>query len=336
MVLLWLGVEPHTRRDQEKLGIALQRMMADDPSLAMRTDVDGTTMVGVSSEEHLYAVVNQLVDRFDVDAAVRDVQIAYKETVTRAAQGEFKYIKHSGGRGQYAHVQVRIEPGEPGSGCVFENAIIGGAIPAPMIPSVKEAVDEVLQRGILAGYPIDDVNVTLYDGSYHEQDSSEAAFKIAGNLACAAAVRRAKPILLEPIMNVSVTIPTMRERLVVDSLRTRGAAGFQESAEIVAGLSTTTLSTFVPLSQMFGYSDELRVHSEGLGTFTMTFSHYAPAILSEDDGDRAADVTAPLRPRTPPLVLGASVPEPRDYEPSIASSVDWTLRACYNTPRWPK
>jgi elongation factor G len=311
MVLLWLGIDPQTKQDQERLGVALQRLLADDSSLAVKTGADGAVMIGAASEERLDSAVNQLVHRFGVEAAIKNIEIAYKETVTRAAEGESKYARQSGGRGQYAHVKIRVEPGETGSGCVFENAIVGGTIPTRMIPAIEEAIDEVIDRGVLAGYPLDDVRVTVYDGSYHDVDSSEAAFKVAGRLAFVEAAHRAKPILLEPIMRVSVVAPPEYRGRVIDGLRARGAASQLFSEEVV-GTGTMTTSTFVLLSQMFGYGRDLRARTDRQGTFTLVFSHYAPAILSEDDGDRASDVRVPLRPRTPPLILRASVPEPRD------------------------
>jgi elongation factor G len=313
MILLWLGIEPHTGRDQEKLGVALLQLMADDPLLAVKTRADGTVMLGAPDEDRLEAVADQLVRRFGVAAAVKSLDIAYKETLTRAANGESKYEVTSGGRGQYAHVKVRVEPGEPGSGCVFgfEKAILGDAIPERMIPSVEEGIAEAIDGGVLAGYPIDDVHVIVYDGSYDDVDSSEAAFKIAGRLAFIDAARRAKPILLEPIMTVSVVTPFRYESRVMDWLRPR-RAGFQGYGEAINASEILSISILAPLSQMFGYDAELRARTDHQGSFTMTFSHYAPAILSEDDGDRAADVTAPLHPSTPPLILRAAGPEPRD------------------------
>jgi elongation factor G len=309
MILLWLGIVPHGRADAENLGQGLARLISDDPSLAMKTADDGVVMIGAVSEEQLDAVVDVLVG-FGVEAAVNKIEVAYKEGLTAAAEGEAKYVTPSGGRGQYAHVKLRVEPGEAGSGYVLENAV-AGAIPERMIPSVDEGIREGLDRGVLAGYPIDDVRVTVYDGSYHDVDSSEAAFKMAGVLAFRDAARKARPILLEPIMNVSVVVPPEYERRVNDVLRERGA-GFQSFREEVVGSDTVTISTLVPLSQMFSYGSDLRAHTDGLGMFRMTFSHYAPAILSGDDGDREADVTAPLRPRTPLRTLRASVPEPKD------------------------
>ena len=311
MVLLWLRIVPHTNRDQEKLGVALGHLMTDDQSLAVKSGADGAVMIGAPSEDQLEATVTQLVRRFGVAAAVKSLEIAYKETLTRAAQGESTYVKQSGGRRHYAHVKLRVEPREPGSGCVFENAIVGGAIPKRMITSIEEGVDEIIDRGVLAGYPVHDVGVTVSDGSYHDIDSSEEAFKMAGRLAFIDAARRAKPILLEPIMTVSVVTPFRYESRVMDWLRSR-RAGFQMYGETIDANEMLSISILAPLSQMFGYAAELRARTDHQGTVTMTFSHYAPAMLSEDDGDRAADVTAPLHPRTPPLILRAAVPEPRD------------------------
>jgi elongation factor G len=313
VVLLWLRIVPHTNRDQEKLGVALGHLMAHDGSLAVKSGADGAVMIGAPSEDQLEAIVTELVRRFGVAAAVKSLEIAYKETLTRAADGESEYAVPLGGRGQYAHVKLRVEPGEPGSGCVFDfrKAILGDAIPERMISSVEEGIAEAIYCGVLSGYPIDDIRLAVYDGSYDDVASSEAAFKIAGRLAFIDAARRAKPILLEPIMTVSVMIPHHHESRVMDGLRARGA-GFQSFGEEDAEHSMMTISTLVPLSRMFGYGAELTAQSWGHGTFSMAFSHYAPAILSEDDGDRAADVRAPLRPRTPPLILRASVPEPRD------------------------
>ena len=269
-------------------------------------------MLGTPDEDQLEAVVDKLVRRFGVQAAVKSLEIAYKETLTQVAEGESKYAMLSGGSSQYAHVKLRVGPREPGSGCVFESmiAILGDAIPERMIPSVEEGVAEAIDSGVLAGYPIDDVHVTVYDGSY-DVDSSEAAFKIAGRLAFIDAARRAKPILLEPMMTVSVVTPFRYESRVVDWLRPR-RAGFQMYREAIDASEMLSISILAPLSQMLGYGAQLRERTYHQGTITMTFSHYAPAIFSEDDGDRAADVTAPLHPRTPPLILRAAVPEPRD------------------------
>jgi elongation factor G len=312
MILLWLAIEPHTDRDQEKLGLALQQLLADNPLLAVKSRAYGIVMLGASDEDQLAAVADQLVRRFGVGAAVKSLEIAYKETLTRPADGESEYAVQLDGRRQYAHVKLRVEPGAPGSGCVFkfDNAILGDAIPERMIPSVEEVIAEGIDRGVLAGYPIDDVHVAVYDGSYDDVDSSEAAFTIAGRLAFIDAARRAKPILIEPIMIVSVVTPFRYQSRVMDWLRPR-RAGFLMNAKAIDASDTLSITILAPLSQLFGFRAELRARAAE-GTVTMAFSHYAPAAFSEDDGDRAADVTAPLHPRTPPLILRAAVPEPRD------------------------
>ena len=314
MILLWLGIVPHNKVSADKLRRGLAKLMANDRSMTVKTAADGVVMIGAESEEQLDAGVDVLVHGFGVEAAVDRIEVDYKEGLTHAAEGEAKHVTREGGRSQYAHVKLRVEPGDPGSGNAFENAVAGGAIPERMIPSIDVGIREGLDRGVLAGYPIDDVRVTVYDGSYHEVDSSEAAFRMAGILAFRDAALKARPILLEPIMRVSVVVPPDYERRVNDGLRERGA-GFQSFSESVADsetIETMTISALVPLSKMFGYGLELRARTDGLGRFRMTFSHYAPAILSGEDGDRWADVTAPLRPRTPLRALRASVPEPED------------------------
>ena len=286
MVLIWLGIDPRTDVDRKALALALPQVMAEDPSLVIKSSANGMVTIGASSEDQLETAVNQLVHRFGVEADVSDIHIAYKEAVTRAAEGEWKLLAPPRPDGHpYAHVRIRVEPGETGSGRVFENAIAGGAIPERMIASVKEGVDEILDRGVLAGHPIDDVRVTLCAGSYHDVESSEAAFRMAGRLAFVEAANCAKPILLEPIMSVTVVTPFRYESRVMDWLRPR-RAGFHMFSEAIDASDMLSISILAPLSQMFGYGAELRARTVGQGTFTMTFSHYAPAILSEDDGDR--------------------------------------------------
>jgi elongation factor G len=309
MVLLRLGIVPLTKEDQARLALALPRLIAEDSSLSIRTGADGTAMIGAASEDQLDWVVNQLVHRFGVEAAITNAEIAYKETLTRPAEGESRYAKQSGGRGEYAHVKLRVEPGDAGSGCVFENAIVGGAIPQQMIPAVEAGVDDVIDCGVVAGYPIDDIRVTVYDGSYHDVDSSEAAFRIAARLAFVDGARRARPIVLEPIMRVSVVTPSAYESRVADGLRLRGAV-LPSSSEPTDAAGTMTISTVVPLSQTFGYARDLTARTDRQGTFTMVFSHYAPASFGADEDDRAAGVPAPRRPRMPPRILRAAMPEP--------------------------
>ena len=312
MVLLWLGLTPKRKADEEKLGRGLQVLMGSDTSLAVKTrQSDGATMVGAESEAHLEHIIDRLVHEFDVEAGVTRLEIAYKEALTCGAYGEAKYAKQSGGRGQYGHVKIELQPGEPGSGFVFDNAIAGGAIPGNFVKPIAEGLREACEHGVLAGYPIEDVHVTLYDGSYHDVDSSPMAFKVAAAMAFQDAAKKAKPALLEPIMNVSVEVPPEYGSRVVDALSQRGARA-QWFGGAMAGRGTRIVFTQLPLSQSFGYTTELRIRTDGHGKLTMTFSHYAPATLSEDDGDRDANVRSPLSPRTPPLILRASVPEPTD------------------------
>jgi elongation factor G len=317
MILLWLRIEPKSKADQEKLGRGLQMMMAGEPSTAVRTAPDGTVMLGATSEAHLEALVDRLAREFCVEAAVSRPEIAYKEALTVSAAGDAKWAKRSGGRGQYAHVTIRVEPGQQGSGFVFENAIFSGAIPEEFVPAIREGIAETLDRGVLAGYPIDDVHVTLYDGSYHEVDSSAAAFKIAGGLAFVQAAKKGHPVLLEPFMHVSITVPRGLKSRVNDALEARRGEQFllndgrSESGD--PGLARrVTITAELPLSQLFGFDFELRRRTEGLATCSMQFSHYGPATTAGDDGDRAATVMEPRRPRTPLRTRSAAVPEPED------------------------
>src|SRR5262245_7695106 len=203
-----LAIEPKTKADQEKLGVGLQKLMAEDPTFRVNTDQQtGQTIIRGMGELHLEIIVDRLKREFNVEAAVGKPQVAYKETLTRSADGEMKYAKQTGGRGQYGHAKIHVHPGEPGTGYVFANEIKGGAIPKEFIKPIDEGIKEALTRGVLAGYPIDDVKVELYDGSYHEVDSSEMAFKIAGSMAFQDAAKKAKPVLLEPVMRVEVVVP---------------------------------------------------------------------------------------------------------------------------------
>ncbi len=315
MVLLWLGIDPKTRAEGERLGIALVSLMATDPSLAVRSAADGQVMLGAGSDTHLEAIVDRLVHEFGVEAGISKLEIAYKEALTVSAAGEAKYAKQSGGRGQYAHVKIRVHPGRQGSGFVFENVIGGGAIREEFVAPVEEGIAEMLDRGVLAGYPIDDVHVTLYDGSSHELDSSAAAFKIAGALAFVQAAKKAHPVLLEPFMRVSITVPPWEESHVNDALNARRGEplflndGRSESGD--SGLaSRVTISAELPLSQLFGFDFELRRRTAGLAVCSMEFSHYGPATTAGDDGDRDTPVREPKPSRTPPRLLRASAPEP--------------------------
>ena len=257
-----LAIEPKTKADQEKLGTGLQKLMAEDPTFRVNTDQQtAQTIIRGMGELHLDIIVDRLKREFNVEASVGKPQVAYKETLTRPADGEMKYAKQTGGRGQYGHCKIHLYPGEPGSGYVFENEIVGGAIPKEFIKPIDEGIKEALTRGVLAGYPIDDVRVELYDGSYHDVDSSEMAFKIAGSMAFQDAAKKAKPVLLEPVMRVEVVVPKEYMGDVMGNLSSR--RGQIQSQEDRGG--TQIISARVPLSEMFGYATDLRSRTQGQG-----------------------------------------------------------------------
>jgi elongation factor G len=269
-----LAIEPKTKADQEKLGAGMQKLMAEDPTFRVKTDqATGEVVIAGMGELHLEIIVDRLKREFNVEASVGRPQVAYKETLTRPADGEMKYAKQTGGRGQYGHVKIHLFPGEPGSGFVFENEISGGAIPKEYIKPVEEGIREALTRGVLAGYPVDDVRIELYDGSFHEVDSSEMAFKIAGSMAFQDAAKKAKPVLLEPIMRVEVVVPKDYMGDVMGNLSSR--RGHIQSQEDRGG--TQIVNARVPLSEMFGYATDLRSRTQGRATYSMHFDRYEPA-----------------------------------------------------------
>jgi len=276
-----LAIEPKTKGDQEKLGVGLSKLMAEDPTFRVKTD-DQTGQVVISGmgELHLEIIVDRLKREFNVEASVGKPQVAYKETLTRPADGEMKYAKQTGGRGQYGHAKIHLFPGEPGTGYIFENEIVGGSIPREFIKPIDEGIKEALTRGVLAGYPIDDVRVVLYDGSYHDVDSSEMAFKIAGSMAFQDAAKKAKPVLLEPIMRVEVVVPKDYLGDVMGDLASR--RGRIQSQEDRGG--TQIINARVPLSEMFGYATDLRSRTQGRATYSMHFDRYeqAPSNVSEE------------------------------------------------------
>jgi elongation factor G len=276
-----LAIEPKTKTDQEKLGVGLQKLMAEDPTFRVNTDIQtGQVIIHGMGELHLEIIVDRLKREFAVEATVGKPQVAYKETLTRAADGEMKYAKQTGGRGQYGHVKIHLFPGEPGTGYIFENETTGGSIPKEFIKPIDEGIKEALTRGILAGYPIDDVRIELYDGSYHDVDSSEMAFKIAGSMAFQDAAKKARPVLLEPIMRVEVVVPKEHMGDVMGNLSSR--RGQIQSQEDRGG--TQIIQARVPLSEMFGYSTDLRSRTQGRATYSMHFDRYeqAPSSTSEE------------------------------------------------------
>jgi elongation factor G len=269
-----LAIEPKTKADQEKLGAGMQKLMAEDPTFRVKTDQQtGEVVISGMGELHLEIIVDRLKREFNVEASVGRPQVAYKETITRPADGEEKYAKQTGGRGQYGHVKIHLYPGEPGSGYVFDNQIKGGAIPKEYIKPIDEGIREALTRGVLAGYPVDDVRVELYDGGFHEVDSSEMAFKIAGSIAFQDAAKKAKPVLLEPMMRVEVVVPKEHMGDVMGNLSSK--RGHIQSQEDRGG--TQIINARVPLSEMFGYATDLRSRTQGRATYSMHFDRYEPA-----------------------------------------------------------
>lgn len=275
-----VAVEPKTKADQEKMGIALSKLAQEDPSFRVHTDEEsGQTIIQGMGELHLEIIVDRMKREFSVEANVGKPQVAYRETIRATVDQEGKYIKQSGGRGQYGHVWVKIEPREAGSGYEFVNAIVGGVIPREYIPAVDKGIQEQLQNGVIAGFPVVDVKVTLYDGSYHDVDSNEMAFKIAGSMAFKEGAKKAKPVLLEPIMKVEVITPEDHMGDVMGDLnRRRGIIQGMEE-----GPAGKMIHAEVPLGEMFGYATDLRSMTQGRATYTMEFEKYneAPASIAE-------------------------------------------------------
>jgi elongation factor G len=275
-----MRIEPKTKADQEKMGLALKRLSEEDPTFRIKSDPETLeTIIAGMGELHLEIMVDRMKREFKVEANVGRPQVAYKETIKKTAEAEGKYIRQSGGRGQYGHVWLRVEPLERGKGLEFEDKIKGGVIPREYIPAVEKGVREAADKGVIAGFPLIDVNVQLYDGSFHEVDSSEAAFKIAGSMAMQEVVKRATPILLEPIMKVEVVTPDKFMGEVTGDLNSK--RGRIEQIEDRASLKV--IDAKVPLSEMFGYVTVLRSMSEGRASSTMEFSHYeeVPAHVAE-------------------------------------------------------
>ena len=267
-----VAIEPKTKAGQEKMGIALAKLAEEDPTFRTYTDDDtGQTIIAGMGELHLEIIVDRLLREFKVEANIGKPQVAYKETIRKSADQDTKYVRQSGGKGQYGHCKITIEPNEPGKGYEFINKVVGGAIPKEYIPAVDAGIQSAMQAGVVAGYNVVDVKVTLYDGSYHEVDSSEMAFKIAGSMAFKDAMRKADPVLTEPIMRVNVITPTEYMGDIIGDLNSR--RGQIQGMEEVSGAEQ--ILAFVPLSEMFGYSTELRSRSQGRAQYTMEPSHFA-------------------------------------------------------------
>jgi elongation factor G len=273
-------VEPRTKTDQEKMGVALGKLAQEDPSFRVHTDEEsGQTIISGMGELHLEIIVDRMRREFKVEANVGAPQVAYRETIRKKVEQEGKFVRQSGGRGQYGHVWLRIEPREAGSGYEFENGIVGGVVPKEYIPAVDKGVREQLHNGVIAGFPVVDVKVTLFDGSYHEVDSSEMAFKLAGALGFKEGAQKASPVLLEPVMKVEVVTPEEYMGDVMGDLnRRRGLVQGMEDAP--AG---KIVRAEVPLAEMFGYATDVRSMSQGRATYSMEFSRYseAPASIAE-------------------------------------------------------
>jgi elongation factor G len=266
-----LAIEPKTKADQDKLSSAMQKLSEEDPTFRVHTDEEtGQTIISGMGELHLEILVDRMLREFKVEANIGKPQVAYRETIRRAVEVEGKFIRQSGGRGQYGHVKCIVEPNSKGGGFVFDNRIVGGSIPREFIPAVENGVREAMENGVLAGYPMVDVKVSLIDGSYHDVDSSEMAFKIAGSMALKDGARQANPVLLEPIMDVEVVTPEEYLGDVMGDLSSRrGRIG-----GIHARRQAQVIGASVPLSEMFGYATTLRSMSQGRAVYTMQFSHY--------------------------------------------------------------
>ena len=272
-----IAIEPKTKGDIERLGASLQRLVLEDPSFKVKTDEEtGQTIISGMGELHLEIIVDRLLREFNVEANVGEPQVAYRETITKTIESEGRFVRQSGGRGQYGHVWLTIEPQASGKGFEFINRIVGGAIPREYIPAVKKGVAEAMEKGVFAGYPMVDIKVTLIDGSYHEVDSSEMAFKIAGSLGFKEGVRQANPILLEPSMSIEIITPEEFMGQVVSDLTSR--RGKTTKVEYRGG--TSVIAGEVPLAKMFGYATDLRSLTQGRATFTLQFSHYSPVPSS--------------------------------------------------------
>jgi len=272
-----IAIEPKTKGDLEKLGTSLQKLMLEDPSFKVKTDEEtGQTILSGMGELHLEIIVDRLLREFNVEANVGEPKVAYRETITKTIKSEGRFVRQSGGRGQYGHVWLTIEPQASGKGFEFVNRIVGGAIPREFIPAVGKGVAEAMERGVLAGYPMVDIKVTLIDGSYHEVDSSEMAFKIAGSLGFKEGARQAHPILLEPLMSIEIITPEEFMGQVVSDLTAR--RGKTTKVEYRGG--TNGIAGEVPLANMFGYATDLRSLTQGRATFTLQFSHYGPVPSS--------------------------------------------------------
>jgi elongation factor G len=289
--VIHVAIEPKTKADSDKMGMALNRLQMEDPSFRVRTDEEtGQTIIAGMGELHLEILVDRMFREFKVEANVGTPQVAYRETITRTVESEGRYIRQTGGKGQYGHCWLRLLPQEPGKGFEFENAIVGGVIPKEFINPIQKGIEEAMAGGVLAGYPMVDLKVEVFDGSYHDVDSSEMAFKIAGSIGFKDGAARAHPVLLEPLMEVEVVTPEEYMGDVIGDLNSR--RGKIHAMNPRSGVQV--IEALVPLAQMFGYATDLRSKTQGRATYTMQFAHYAqvPASIAETIVSKAKGATA--------------------------------------------
>jgi elongation factor G len=275
-----VAIEPKSKGDQDKMGLALSKLAEEDPTFRAFTDPEtGQTIIAGMGELHLDILVDRMKREFKVEANIGAPQVAYRETIRQLGDCEGKFVRQSGGRGQYGHVKVKFEPNETGKGFTFVDATIGGTVPKEYVKPTMEGIQAALNNGLIAGYPIIDIKATLYDGSYHEVDSSEMAFKVAGSMALKEAAKKCNPVLLEPIMNVEVTAPAEYLGSVMGDISSRrGQIKDQEERG-----NAVAVTAYIPLSEMFGYATDLRSFTQGRGSYSMQFAHYSdvPKSISE-------------------------------------------------------
>ena len=287
--MISVAVEPKTKADQEKMGMALGRLAQEDPTFKVHTDPDsGQTIISGMGELHLEIIVDRMMREYKVEANVGKPQVAYRETIRKHSEAEGKYIRQTGGRGQYGHAKIKLDPQPAGTGYEFVNDIVGGSVPKEFIKPIDQGIQEALEGGILAGYPMVDVKATLYDGSYHDVDSNEMAFKIAGSMAFKEAARKASPVLLEPVMSVEVVTPEDYAGVIMGDLSSR--RGRIEGMEHRAG--SQVIKAMVPLAEMFGYATHMRSSTQGRAEYSMHFARYgvAPRSVAEDHRQGAGNL----------------------------------------------
>jgi elongation factor G len=307
--LVSLAIRPKADADRERLTRGLQKLLEEDPGLRFKDGpLPGEVTIAARDELQLETVVDRLAREFRVEASVGRPEVTYKEAFTRPAEGEMKYAQSTSGGGVYAHVKIHLHPGESGSGYIFENRILGGAIPPEFIQSIDAGITEALTRGVLAGHPVADVRIQLLDGSYHDIDSSEVAFRIAGAMAFQDAAQKAGPVLLEPVMQVEVMVPNEYASEELASLSSRHG---QIQSRDDRG-RTAILRAHVPLAEMFGYSSDLGARTRGHGTFVMRFDGYQPVRPAEGDEAQGSFARAPRRPSPAPRSAHVALPEPDD------------------------